>query len=141
MKFFSPFWRCGKGGNFNFCNINSYLLTLLLELTRETMTVFKVFRIRLKSCREVSHWKWFTKHAILTPEIKHFLHRFTSASHLSLDKAGQGWVQKAPPPRIWPKLQRWTTHGPTPRIHWQAPPKDPKRELCYCYTKPPKMMT
>lgn len=33
-----------KRSNFNFCNINSYLLTLLLELTRETMTVFKVFR-------------------------------------------------------------------------------------------------
>lgn len=105
------------------------------------MTVFKVFRgnsleVLLRSFPlEIVHQTW---HFWLQKSNISFT--VMSASHLSLDKAGQGWAQKAPPLCIWPKLQRWTTPGPTSQIHWQVPPKDPKIELCYCYTKPPKLM-
>lgn len=145
MKFFSPSWRWRKGGNFNFCNINFYMLTLLLEKStnqRNNDGFLSFQREFVKSPAEKFPIRNGSPNmAFLAPAIKHFLYRFKSASHLSLDKAGQGWAQKAPPPRIWPKLQRWTNSGPTPRIHWQVPPKDLNTDLCYCYTKPPKLMT
>lgn len=136
MKFFSPFKKCGKRGNFNFCNINSYLLTLLLELTRETVTVFKVFRgnsfkvlprsFPLKMVHQTWHF-WLQKSNIaFTASQVHHIYLWTKLGRVEPKKLLHL-------PRIWPKLQRWTTPGPTPRIHWQVPPKDPKRTLLLLY--------